>query len=145
MCFVKVRPRMAVDDSWKHKSQFIQLTSASKLSPELHCLREKPSLARPRVTQVQSTHDGATAVKQRNSFKSLNSNYITSRALRSPSCKHNTFTYPSQQNHSQTANMVYTLVVHLYAKDDAESISKLVTKLQEASQVYSNDKETLGW
>ena len=41
--------------------------------------------------------------------------------------------------------MVYTLVVHLYAKDDAESISKLVAKLREASQVYSNDKETLGW
>lgn len=41
--------------------------------------------------------------------------------------------------------MVYTLVVHLYAKDDAESIQKLVAKLQEASQVYSNDKETLGW
>lgn len=41
--------------------------------------------------------------------------------------------------------MVYTLVVHLYAKDDAECIRKLVAKLQEASQVYSNDKETLGW
>ncbi len=41
--------------------------------------------------------------------------------------------------------MVYTLVVHLYAKEDAESIRKLVAKLQEASQVYSNDKETLGW
>jgi hypothetical protein len=46
-------------------------------------------------------------------------------------------------NSTQTAKMVYTLVVHLYAKDDAES--KLVAKLQEASQVYSNDKETLGW
>ncbi|KAI7083150.1 MFS general substrate transporter [Hortaea werneckii] len=41
--------------------------------------------------------------------------------------------------------MVYTLVVHLYAKADDESINKLVAKLQEASQVYSNDKETLGW
>ncbi|GAB7364734.1 hypothetical protein MBLNU230_g5533t1 [Neophaeotheca triangularis] len=41
--------------------------------------------------------------------------------------------------------MVYTLVVHLYAKDDAETIKKLVAKLQEASQVYSNDKECLGW
>jgi hypothetical protein len=39
----------------------------------------------------------------------------------------------------------YTLVVHLYAKDDSEAISKLVAKLQEASQVYSNDKECLGW
>ncbi|KAK6433499.1 hypothetical protein LTR95_010322 [Oleoguttula sp. CCFEE 5521] len=41
--------------------------------------------------------------------------------------------------------MVYTLVVHLYAKDDAESIKKLTAKLQEASQVYSNDKECLSW
>lgn len=43
------------------------------------------------------------------------------------------------------ANMVYTIVVHLYAKEDKESIDKLVKKLQEASQVYSNDKETLSW
>ncbi|KAK5134700.1 hypothetical protein LTR08_006215 [Meristemomyces frigidus] len=41
--------------------------------------------------------------------------------------------------------MVYTLVVHLYAKDDAEAIKKLTAKLQEASQVYSNDKECLSW
>ncbi|KAK4990584.1 hypothetical protein LTR50_002440 [Elasticomyces elasticus] len=41
--------------------------------------------------------------------------------------------------------MVYTLVVHLYAKDDPECIKKLTAKLQEASQVYSNDKETLSW
>ncbi|KAK4997198.1 hypothetical protein LTR66_003354 [Elasticomyces elasticus] len=41
--------------------------------------------------------------------------------------------------------MVYTLVVHLYAKDDPECIKKLMAKLQEASQVYSNDKETLSW
>ncbi|KAF2770199.1 hypothetical protein EJ03DRAFT_326599 [Teratosphaeria nubilosa] len=41
--------------------------------------------------------------------------------------------------------MVYTLVVHLYAKDGKSSIDKLIAKLQEASQVYSNDKETLGW
>lgn len=55
---------------------------------------------------------------------------------------------PNQQIlHSRyiTAKMVYTLVVHLYAKEDKESIDKLVAKLQEASQVYSNDKETLGW
>jgi hypothetical protein len=39
----------------------------------------------------------------------------------------------------------YTLVVHLYAIDDAEAIRKLSAKLQEASQVYSNDKECLGW
>lgn len=41
--------------------------------------------------------------------------------------------------------MVYTLVVHLYAKDDKECINKLIAKLQEASQVYTNDKECLGW
>lgn len=41
--------------------------------------------------------------------------------------------------------MVYTLVVHLYAKDDQECINKLIAKLQEASQVYTNDKECLGW
>ncbi|KAF7197733.1 hypothetical protein HII31_00822 [Pseudocercospora fuligena] len=41
--------------------------------------------------------------------------------------------------------MVYTLVVHLYAKEDQESINKLIEKLKEASQVYSKDKETLGW
>ncbi|KAF2721347.1 hypothetical protein K431DRAFT_284952 [Polychaeton citri CBS 116435] len=41
--------------------------------------------------------------------------------------------------------MVYTLVVHLVAKDDPESIKKLIAKLQEASQVYTKDKETLGW
>jgi hypothetical protein len=41
--------------------------------------------------------------------------------------------------------MVYTIVVHLYAKDDKESISKLKAKLVEASQVYSKDKETLSW
>jgi len=93
----------------------------------------------------QSTHDGATAVKQRISFKPLNSNYITSRALQTSSCKHSTLATSLKSHYLQTADMVYTLVVHLYAKDDAESISKLVTKLQEASQVYSNDKETLGW
>ncbi|KAK6392645.1 hypothetical protein LTR65_003418 [Meristemomyces frigidus] len=37
--------------------------------------------------------------------------------------------------------MTYTLVVHLYAKDDAEAIKKLTAKLQEASQVYSKDRE----
>lgn len=41
--------------------------------------------------------------------------------------------------------MVYTLVVHLYANDNKADQEKLVAKLQEASQVYSNDKETLGW
>ena len=37
----------------------------------------------------------------------------------------------------------YSLVVHMRAKSD--SIEKLTTKLQEASQVYSNDKECLSW
>ncbi|KAK3190842.1 hypothetical protein K4F52_003158 [Lecanicillium sp. MT-2017a] len=39
----------------------------------------------------------------------------------------------------------YTIVVHLKAKEDPECIDKLVAKLQEASQVYSNDKECLSW
>ena len=41
--------------------------------------------------------------------------------------------------------MVYTIVVHLVAKADQESIDKLAAKLKEASQVYSQDKETLSW
>lgn len=41
--------------------------------------------------------------------------------------------------------MVYTIVVHLYAKDDPEAISALSKKLKEASEVYSNDIETLDW
>ncbi|GKZ27895.1 hypothetical protein AbraCBS73388_006442 [Aspergillus brasiliensis] len=41
--------------------------------------------------------------------------------------------------------MVYTIVVHLRAKPDEESISKLHAKLIEASAVYSKDKETLSW
>ncbi|KAK3635164.1 hypothetical protein LTR22_019305 [Elasticomyces elasticus] len=39
----------------------------------------------------------------------------------------------------------YSLVCHLYAKDDEESIKKLTAKLQEASQTYTKDKETLNW
>ena len=41
--------------------------------------------------------------------------------------------------------MVYTIVVHLYAKDLAESISKLHNKLLEASGVYCKDRETISW
>ncbi|KAL1304256.1 hypothetical protein AAFC00_000670 [Neodothiora populina] len=41
--------------------------------------------------------------------------------------------------------MVYTIVVHLYAKEDQKSQDLLVKKLQEASQVYSHDKECLSW
>lgn len=40
--------------------------------------------------------------------------------------------------------MVYTLVVHFRVKDD-ESIAKVKDKLVEASQVYSQDKETVSW
>jgi quinol monooxygenase YgiN len=58
--------------------------------------------------------------------------------------------YPIQQfnPHHQTqksVTMVYTIVVHMYAKPEAEAISKLKAKLVEASQVYSKDKETLSW
>ncbi|KAF7562818.1 hypothetical protein G7046_g1309 [Stylonectria norvegica] len=41
--------------------------------------------------------------------------------------------------------MVYTIVVHLYAKADDESLARLTAKLIEASRVYSQDKETLSW
>ena len=41
--------------------------------------------------------------------------------------------------------MVYTIVVHLYAKDSSDSISKLHNKLVEASDVYSKDRETISW
>ncbi|KAL9134081.1 MAG: hypothetical protein Q9175_004743 [Cornicularia normoerica] len=41
--------------------------------------------------------------------------------------------------------MVYTIIVHLYAKDSVESISKLHNKLVEASSVYSKDQETISW
>ncbi|KAK9481989.1 hypothetical protein V1527DRAFT_477846 [Lipomyces starkeyi] len=41
--------------------------------------------------------------------------------------------------------MVYTIVVHLRAKPDAECISALHAKLLEASSIYSKDHETLSW
>lgn len=41
--------------------------------------------------------------------------------------------------------MVYTITVHLRAKNDPEAIRKLKNKLIEASRVYSKDKETLSW
>lgn len=41
--------------------------------------------------------------------------------------------------------MVYTIVVHLYAKDSPDSISRLHDKLLEASDVYSKDRETISW
>jgi len=37
----------------------------------------------------------------------------------------------------------YTLIAHLHAKPDM--VEKVKAKLQEASQVYSKDKETLNW
>lgn len=41
--------------------------------------------------------------------------------------------------------MVYTLTVHLYAKDDPQAIEKIKLKLIEAARVYRNDKETVDW
>ncbi|KAG2502557.1 hypothetical protein JM18_009640 [Phytophthora kernoviae] len=41
--------------------------------------------------------------------------------------------------------MVYTIVVHLYAKEGKEVEEKLRNKLIEASQVYSKDIETIDW
>jgi len=41
--------------------------------------------------------------------------------------------------------MVYTVVAHLFAKDDPSEISKLKDKLVEASQVFKKDKETIAW
>lgn len=52
---------------------------------------------------------------------------------------------PTQFVDTQVAKMVYTIVVHLYAKDDDECIAKLTAKLIEASRVYSQDKETISW
>jgi len=37
------------------------------------------------------------------------------------------------------------MIIDLRAKADEESISKLKAKLVEASNVYSNDKETISW
>jgi len=41
--------------------------------------------------------------------------------------------------------MVYTVVVHLYAKAGADVEEKMRHKLTEASQVYTKDKETISW
>lgn len=41
--------------------------------------------------------------------------------------------------------MVYTLTVHLTAKDDPSCIRQLRTKLIEASRIYSQDRETISW
>lgn len=49
------------------------------------------------------------------------------------------------QGISVADNQAYTLVVHLYTKEGEENINKVKAKLQEASQVYSKDRETLSW
>ncbi|KAI0913988.1 hypothetical protein F4824DRAFT_446228 [Ustulina deusta] len=41
--------------------------------------------------------------------------------------------------------MVYTIVVHLRAKPGKENIAKVHAKLNEASAIYSRDKETISW
>ena len=41
--------------------------------------------------------------------------------------------------------MVYTIVAHLYARDDPTSIEKVKNKLIEAARVYRKDKETIQW
>ena len=69
-------------DSQNQELQFVQFTFTSKLSPALPSAPLFAGEIGSRLTQSdasQSTHDGATAVKQRISFKPLNSNYITSR------------------------------------------------------------------
>ena len=65
-----------------------------------------------------------------------------------PQTRRENASHPKLHFTSQATNwfkMVYTIVVHLYAKPEAEAIAKLKAKLVEASQVYSKDKETLSW
>ncbi|TAQ84901.1 hypothetical protein B7494_g6773 [Chlorociboria aeruginascens] len=51
-----------------------------------------------------------------------------------------------QGPHSSTAaKMVYTLTVHLYANDNADSIPRIKAKLIEAARIYRKDKETVDW
>jgi quinol monooxygenase YgiN len=45
----------------------------------------------------------------------------------------------------KSGKMVYTIVVHLYTKEDPSSIEAVKAKLVEASSIYSKDKETLSW
>ena len=55
----------------------------------------------------------------------------------------------AQSQVSEHANrisiMVYTLVCHLYCKDDESCISKVKNKLLEASRIYRKDRETMDW
>ncbi|KAI9352645.1 hypothetical protein BDR26DRAFT_197926 [Obelidium mucronatum] len=41
--------------------------------------------------------------------------------------------------------MVFTLIVHLYTKDDPAVIASVAAKLAEASQIYMKDKGTISW
>lgn len=41
--------------------------------------------------------------------------------------------------------MVYTLTVHLYANEKADSIERIKAKLIEAARIYRKDKETVDW
>lgn len=41
--------------------------------------------------------------------------------------------------------MVYTLVVHLYAKNDPELIGSITSWLKEAAVRYPKDEETIDW
>lgn len=41
--------------------------------------------------------------------------------------------------------MVYTLTVHLYANEKADSIERIKAKLIEAARIYRKDKETIDW
>lgn len=95
--------------------------------------------------------NGNDVLRQKGPILSLLQQHPTFRQLSQlfyPSFDNNTNNFQPTNSLSQhiiAATMVYTLVVHLYAKEDQESINKLIAKLQEASQVYTNDKECLGW
>ncbi|TRM61870.1 hypothetical protein BD626DRAFT_500791 [Schizophyllum amplum] len=41
--------------------------------------------------------------------------------------------------------MVYTIVVHLYAKDEPGVVDKIKAKLTEAASMYRSDKGTIDW
>lgn len=54
-------------------------------------------------------------------------------------------TYAPTSSLLKQTNMVYTIVVHLRAKPGKENIAKVHAKLNEASAIYSKDKETISW
>ena len=41
--------------------------------------------------------------------------------------------------------MVYTIVVHLYAKDEPSAVEKIKAKLVEAASVYRKSEGTIDW